>query len=411
MSILAPSPRSRRRVAFAEVEISPEAQQAAARVLASGWVTTGHEVVEFEREFAAWIGVEHAIAVSSCTAGIELSLRSLRLRRGARVLTSTLNFCGVAHAIVHAGLEPVVVDVNPDSLMPDAATVRAAVRRVTSVDAMVVLHYAGLPAPVETLAAAAGLPLSRVVEDAAHALGTWVGDRPVGSISAATCFSFYATKNLPIGEGGMITTADRGVANFVRQARLHGMSRDAWNRYLPGASWRYSVDVDGLKANMTDVQAAIGRGQLGHLAAWQTRRDEIARRYDDGLSGIDGLSLPARPDAGRHAWHLYVVRVQPGARLDRDALIDELRDEEIDCSVHFIPLHQQPYFRQLLGTSRAGVGSHPGADRAFERIVSLPLHPALRDDDVDRVCETIARLQRHPSAERRLDHSLKGGAR
>jgi dTDP-4-amino-4,6-dideoxygalactose transaminase len=362
---------------------------AANRVLTSGWVTSGPEVVEFEREFADHLDAENAVAVSSCTAAIEIALRGLRLAPGARVLTPTVNFCGVLHAIVAAGLRPVLVDCDPHTLAPSPETTAAAASR-DGADAMVVLHFAGYPAPVADLAAAAGLGLDRVVEDAAHALGTWVDDRPVGSISAATCFSFYATKNLPIGEGGMLVTADADMGEFARQARLHGMSRDAWQRYLPGHGWRYAVETEGLKANMTDVQAAIGRAQLKRLAGWQLRREEIARRYDANLSGVPGVRPAAWPTSGRHAWHLYVVQLESGFGVARDEAVCDLAERGIDCSVHFIPLHHQPYVRSLLGDDLA-VG-FPAADSAFERIVSLPMYPSLTDAEVDRVCEELAQL-------------------
>jgi perosamine synthetase len=375
------------RVPFAKAEISEEAQSAAARVLASGWITTGPEVVQFEREFAQLVEAEHAVAVASCTAAIEISLRALGLPRGAKVLTSTMTFCGAVHAIVHAELQPVLVDVNPETLMPDAETVARAVRASGPVDAMVVLHFAGAPAPIEEMAAAANLPLTRVIEDAAHALGTRVGDRWVGSISAATCFSFYATKNLPIGEGGMITTDDQDVADLARQIRIHGMTSDAWKRYLPGASWQYKVDVAGIKANMTDVQAAIGRGQLKHFAAWQERRSELSRAYDLRLSTINGLRMPAVPETGLHAWHLYVIRVEPEFGVDRDTFIRLLSERGVDCSVHFIPLHHQPYFQRMLPNEANR--NFPAADAAFREIVSLPFYPGLTADMVDRVCEEI----------------------
>ncbi len=381
-----------RQVPFARAEICEEARAASARVLESGWLTTGPEVVAFERELAEWVHADHGVAVASCTAAIELALRALRLPPGAKVLTSTMTFCGAVHAIVHAGLVPVLADVDPLTLCSDAPACAAAARRAGGVDAMVVVHYAGFPAPVHELAEAAGLPLGRVVEDAAHALGTWVGSRPVGSLSAATCFSFYATKNLPVGEGGMLTTADQEVADYARRARLHGMSRDAWKRYLPGSAWRYSVDIAGLKANMTDVQAAIGRAQLRHFAGWQDRRALLARRYDEALAGIPGLRPPARPGQGRHAWHLYVVQVEPEFGLGRDDLIAELGGQGVSCSVHFVPVHHFPYFQQLLGADLAG--RHPGADAAFERVVSLPLYPGLALADVDYVCERIASLCR-----------------
>ncbi len=375
------------RIPFAKAEISEEAMQGAARVLASGWITTGPEVVEFEREFANLVGAEHAVAVASCTAAIEISLRALNLPRGAKVLTSTMTFCGAVHAIVHAGLHPILVDVNPDTLMPDADTVAAAVRASGRVDAMVAIHFGGAPAPVEEMAAAAGLPMERVIEDAAHAVGTKVSDRWVGSISAATCFSFYATKNLPIGEGGMITTADSDLADQARQIRMHGMSRDAWKRYLPGASWQYEVDVAGIKANMTDVQAAIGRGQLKHFESWQDRRAELARAFDSRLSRIRGIRTPLWPENGLHAWHLYVIRVEADFGIDRDTFIRLLSERGVDCSVHFIPVHHQPYFQRLLaGDSDL---EFPMADAVFPTIVSLPLYPGLTDEMLDQICEEI----------------------
>jgi perosamine synthetase len=381
------APETVARIPFSRVEISDEARVGVERVLASGWVTTGGEVVAFEEEFARLTGARYAIAVSSCTSALELSLRGLRLWRGAKVLVPTVTFCSAAHAIVHAGYQPVLADVDPQTLLATETTVARAAHRVGGVDAMMVLHYAGYPAPVQALAAAAGLPLGRVVEDAAHAVGTFVNDRPVGAISVATSFSFYATKNLPIGEGGMITTDDDDLASFARRARLPGMSRDAWTRYLPGSNWRYSVEIDGMKANMTDVQAAIGRAQLRHFGSWQTRRAEIAHRYAARLAIVDGISLPLWPERGRHAWHLFVVRVEDSFGLDRDAFIARLAETGIDCSVHFIPLHHFPYFRSLLGPTNL-----PGADDAAEHIVSLPLYPALRDDEIDRVCAAIRSL-------------------
>jgi perosamine synthetase len=385
-----------RRIPFARVEICEEARQAALRTFESGWVTTGPEVLTFEREVAEFVQAGEAVAVASCTAAIELALRALALPPGAKVLTSTMTFCGAVHAIVHAGLAPVLADVDPVTLCSDAPAVAAAAKRAGGVDAMVVTHYAGYPAPVGELAEAAGLPPGRVVEDAAHALGAQVGTRPVGTLSAATCFSFYATKNLPIGEGGMVTTDDPAIADHVRRARLHGMSNDAWKRYLPGSAWAYNVEIAGLKANMTDPQAAIGRAQLRRFGDWQDRRALLARRYDEGLAAIPGLRLPARPAEGRHAWHLYALRVEPEFGLGRDAVIAELAERGVGCSVHFIPVHRFPYFQKLLDADQ--LGRHPEADAAFERLVSLPLYPGLSLADVDYVCELIGSLHRIPVA-------------
>jgi dTDP-4-amino-4,6-dideoxygalactose transaminase len=371
-------------IPFTRTVITSKARQAAARVLASGWVTTGPEVTAFEADLAEWVGARNAIGVSSCTAAIEISLRALQLPPNSPVLTSTITFCGAIHAIVHAGYRPVLVDVDPVTLMPNAETVAKAARH--GAEAMVAVHYAGHGAPLRETAAAAGLPMSRVVEDAAHAIGTEIEGRRVGNFSAATCFSFYATKNLPIGEGGMITTDDDGMAARARSIRIHGMSADAWKRYLPGGGWRYSVTDDGIKANMTDVQAAIGRVHLRSLESWQARREELAARYDSGLAGIPGIGTPPRPVNGRHAWHLYVVRVQPDFGMSRDDLLAGLAERGVHCSVHFIPNHTQPYFHRYLDQDT----SFPNADVAFDEILSLPFYHTLTAREIDVVCEMIA---------------------
>ncbi|MEU0106827.1 DegT/DnrJ/EryC1/StrS family aminotransferase [Streptomyces sp. NPDC006251] len=386
-----PAPESAvEKVPFAVTWISPEARRAAQDVLASGWVTTGHETELFESDFAAYVEAEHAIAVSSCTAALELALRALRLPPGATVLVPAVTFCGAAHAVLHAGLRPVLVDIDPRTATPTPATVAEAVRSCGRPQAMMVLHYAGAPAPVAALAEAARLPLARVVEDAAHALGTSVGDLPVGSLSRATCFSFYATKNLPIGEGGMVTTDDAELAAGIRRARLHGMSADAWRRMLPGGRWRYTVEEAGLKANMTDVQAAIGRAQLRHFEEWQRRRHALAARYDKALAAVPGIEPLDVPAPGRHARHLYVVRVPAEYGTGRDELVEALAARGIGTSVHFIPLHHLPHFQRTALTPPGGL---PGADLLFPELLSLPLHPFLSEVAVDRVCGELARLK------------------
>ncbi|MFG2497186.1 DegT/DnrJ/EryC1/StrS family aminotransferase [Streptomyces sp. NPDC048441] len=395
---------AQQRVPFASTVISREAQQAAQRVLASGWVTTGRETAQFEQEFATYVQARHAVAVSSCTAAIELALRALGLPPQSRVLVPTLTFCGAAEAIIHAGLRPALVDVDPRTGMPSPATVALAARTCGQPAAMIVLHFAGAPAPLAELAEAAGLPLSRVVEDAAHALGTFVDDRRVGALSGATCFSFYATKNLPVGEGGMVTTDDEKIAAWIHRARLHGMSADAWRRNTPDGDWEYTVEEAGLKANMTDVQAAIGRAQLHHLYGWQRRREAIAAQYDDALRQVPGLLLPARPAQGRHAWHLYVVRVQDEFEMSRDELIKRLAERRIGTSVHFIPLHHMEYFQHATITPPGGL---PGADELFPQLLSLPMHPGLGEESVDRVCAELTRLA--PARRAPASHPVRPG--
>jgi dTDP-4-amino-4,6-dideoxygalactose transaminase len=386
-------------VPFASCWISSEARHAADRVLTSGWVTTGREVAAFETEFAASVGARHAVAVSSCTAALELSLRQLRLPGGSPVLVPAVTFCGAVQAVLHAGLQPVLVDVDPETGMPDEATTARAALACGAPAAMVALHWAGDPVDVAALAEAAGVPSSHVVVDAAHALGTSWRGHPVGS-GAAVCFSFYATKNLPIGEGGMVTTDDADKAAWLRRARLHGLSSDAWRRYLPGGSWRYDVAEAGLKANMTDLQAAIGRAQLLHLEDWQRRRAQIASWYDSELFGLPGLALPHRPDpaTGWHAWHLYAVGILPEFGRTRDEVVDALNELGIGTSVHFIPIHRLGYFSRVC-TQPAGV--LPGAEEHFERVLSLPMHPHLDHEQVRRVCKALADLSDSPRRSRR----------
>ncbi|MBP2355552.1 dTDP-4-amino-4,6-dideoxygalactose transaminase [Kribbella aluminosa] len=383
-----PAPAGEIAVPFADCHITADAQAAALRVLQSGWVTTGREAVAFEAEFATAVGATHAVAVSSCTQGIELALRSLGLPPGSLVLSSTMTFCGAVHAIVHAGLQPVLVDVDPATGMPTPATVRTAAQAYGRPAAMVVVHWAGDVADVPALAEAAGVPLDRVVVDAAHALGTYAGVVPVGSGCGATCFSFYATKNLPLGEGGMITTDDDARADWLRRARLHGMTADAWRRYLPGGSWRYNVADAGLKANMTDVQAAMGRAQLAHFPAWQRRRAQIAARYDEQLAGLPGVRLPHRPAPGdgTHAWHLYPVRLRLNGGGDRDKVIAALSERAIGTSVHFVPVHRLAYFSQAALIPSTGL---TGADALFDQLLSLPMYPRLTDAQVDAVCRAV----------------------
>jgi dTDP-4-amino-4,6-dideoxygalactose transaminase len=377
------------RVPFCRTEITPEAQQAAVRVLASGWVTTGAESFAFEQEFGAWVAAPYAVAVSSCTAAIEMALTTLGLPAGAPVLTPTLTFCGAVQAIVHAGLRPVLVDTDEATLTVSAEGVAKAARNGAA--AMVIQHMGGYPVDGTELAAAASVPAGHVVEDAAHGLGATVGGRPAGSFSRAACFSFYATKNLPVGEGGAITTTDGDLAERWRRMRLHGMSGDSWRRYHRSGTWRYTVEDAGMKANLTDLQAAIGREQLRCLAAWQQRRAAIAARYDAQLGGVRGLELPPRPAADMHAWHLYIVRIHRQAfGMDRDTAAERLAEAGVGTSVHFIPVHHLPYFRNLLGLEACG--ELPAADRVFPQLLSLPLYPGLTDSDVDRVCEALAGL-------------------
>ncbi|QXJ21893.1 DegT/DnrJ/EryC1/StrS aminotransferase family protein [Actinomadura graeca] len=373
---------SRTTVPFTVPSFAGEVSDAVVKVLDSGWVTTGPQTAAFEQDFADFLGAPHVVAVASCTTALELCLRAMDLPQGSPVLTPSLTFCGAINAILHAGHRPVLVDIDEDTLVPGPREVAEAAAR-TAPRAMVVQNQGGYPVDVAALAEAAGLGRDRVVEDAAHGPGAERGGRPVGAESHAACFSFYATKNMPIGEGGAIATGDQELADRVRAMRLHGMSKDSWKRYLPGGSWRYDVKDVGLKANMTDIQASIGRAQLVALPGWQKTRGELAARYDAALDGLPGLTLPQRGlDGLQHAWHLYQVRVP-----DRDALIAELETAGVATSVHFIPANQMTSYRRILGEEECG--RVPVTDRVGEELLSLPLYPGLTPDGQERVVSAL----------------------
>lgn len=374
-------------VPFTVPPVAGEVSDAVVKVLDSGWITTGPQTAAFEQEFADHLGAAHVVAVASCTTALELCLRALDLPPGSAVLTPSLTFCGAINAILHAGHRPVLVDIDEDTLVPSPETVKAAAGRAAPA-AMIVQNQGGYPVDVAALAEAAGLDRTRVVEDAAHGPGAARGGRNVGAESFAACFSFYATKNLPIGEGGAVASSDREFADRVRAMRMHGMSKDSWKRYLPGGSWRYDVKRVGLKANMTDVQAAIGRAQLAALPGWQERRAEIAARYDAALRDLPGLVLPQRNLAGiRHAWHLYQVRVP-----DRDAISGELEAAGVATSVHFIPANQMTAYQEILGAEECA--RVPVTDRVGEELLSLPMYPGLTDDGVDLVVAALTEALR-----------------
>jgi dTDP-4-amino-4,6-dideoxygalactose transaminase len=365
---------------------------AVAEVIRSGWLTTGAKVRAFEAAFASRVGARHAIAVNSCTAALHLALDAIGVAPGDRVVTTPYTFATSAEVIRYMGAHPVFVDVDPDTLNLDPQQVAAAIAR-DRVVAIMPVHIAGEPCDMDALRAVAGdIPM---IEDAAHALPARVGGRMIGSLSRLTCFSFYATKTLSTGEGGMITTDDDAAADRCRIMSLHGISRDAWKRYTAEGSWRYEILAPGYKYNLTDIAAALGLVQLGKLDAMWRRRVEIAARYDAAFAGQPELQLPARSAANQHAWHLYMLRVD-NARLTggRDVFIEELRRRNIGASVHFIPLHLHPYYRD---TYHYAPNDFPVAHREFLREVSLPIYSRMSERDVDdviaAVLETTATLR------------------
>ena len=354
--------------------------------LRSGWITSGPKTKRFEQDFAGFVGAPTggALALNSCTAALHTALVTAGIEPGAEVITTPMTFAASVNVIEHVGARPVLVDVEPDTLNIDPARVAAAVTPRTR--AVLPVHFAGHPVALDEINEIARAHGLTVIEDAAHALPASYRGRRIGSGTNPAAFSFYATKNLTTGEGGMLT----GETAFVERARivaLHGMSRDAWKRYDRGGHWFYEVVLPGFKYNMPDIQAALGLWQLRKLGGFQERRHAVVRAYDDAFGDNDALELPARRVEVEHAWHLYVLRLRPDAlTIARDAFIEELRHRNIGTSVHFIPIHLHPYYRAKY---QYRPDSFPIAFGNYERMLSLPLNPRLSDADVTDVIEAV----------------------
>lgn len=358
--------------------------------LKSGWITTGPRVKKFEEEFASRIGARHAVAVSSCTAGLHLALVAAGVGPGDEVVTTPYTFTASAAAVLHAGARPVLADVEADTANLDPRALAAAITPKTR--AIIPVHVAGHPCAMDEITEIArthGLP---IIEDAAHSLPAAYKGRQIGAISPMTVFSFYATKNLTTGEGGMITTDDDQIRDRLAIFGYHGMSRDGWKRYTARGSWYYEILEDGFKYNMPDLLAALGLVQLRRLDEMQAARMRIVNEYQNAFSVIPGLVTPvARPEV-ESAWHLYILRIDPGVlRIDRDRFIAEMTERGIGVSVHFIPLGHHPLYQRLLGVSP---GDHPVAERIYSCSFSLPLYPSMTSDQVGRVIEAVTGIAR-----------------
>jgi dTDP-4-amino-4,6-dideoxygalactose transaminase len=384
-------PRSRR-TAFLPFSLPLIGEEEIAEVidtLRSGWITTGPKVARFEAEFAAAVSAPAALALSSCTAALHTALAASGIGPGDEVITTPLTFAATVNVIEHVGARPVLVDVEPDTLTIDPVQTEAAITPRTR--AIVPVHYAGHPANMELIHALAHRHRLLVLEDAAHAVPAAYRGRTVGSGANPVAFSFYAIKNLTTAEGGMLT----GEPAFLERARLlslHGMSRDAWKRYDKGGSWRYDILAPGFKYNMTDIQAALGLWQLRKLERFQERRREVVAAYQSAFADQDALELPVERPWVQHAWHLYVLRLRSDAlRIGRDRFIEELAARNIGTSVHFIPIHLHPYYRDKYGYRAT---SFPVSYDSFQRMISLPLNPRLSEQDVADVIDAVREIVR-----------------
>lgn len=395
-------------IPFALPDIGPEEIEALRASVESGWLTTGPRVRAFEAAFADAVGAEHAVALSSCTAALHLALEAMGVQRGDVVVTTPYTFAACAQVVQYLDAIPVFVDVDPTTLNIDVHLLEDCLERLARGDssalppalrdggrtraakAVLPVHFGGVPCQLGAIYKLADAYGTGVVEDAAHAFPAALAGRPLGtatepSVPAAVCFSFYATKSITTGEGGMLTTHLPRIAERARLMSLHGMSRDTWERHSDQAGWRYEVVAPGFKYNLTDHAAALGLAQLRRVGATTSRRAEIARRYDEAFGGHSAFEVPTVPPDSDPSWHLYPLRLNLEALgVDRDGFVAELIRAGIGTSVHFVPLHMHRYYREVYGYEP---DDFPVARQEFEREVSLPIYSRMGDVEVTRVID------------------------
>jgi dTDP-4-amino-4,6-dideoxygalactose transaminase len=372
-------------VPFARPSIGEEEIAEVVDTLRSGWLTTGPKVEQFQRGFAAAVGARHAVALNSATAALHLALEAVGVRADDEVVIPAYTFAATGEVVTYLGARPVLADCRLDTLNVDAGTIEPVL--TTRTKAVIPVHLAGQVCdmePILDLARARGLA---VIEDAAHALPASYKGRPVGTIGDITAFSFYATKTITTGEGGMVTTEREDYAARVKQMSLHGLSGDAWNRYTSRGHWYYEIEEFGFKYNMTDVAAALGLRQLDRMWAFQQRREEVARAYNDGFGGLDACMIPRDAGFGTHAWHLYILELNVAAlAVGRDQIVDDLRKKGIGTSVHFMPLNLHPVYQRRYGYQP---GQFPASEAVFSRAFSLPIYPGMTDGEVGQVIDAV----------------------
>lgn len=372
---------------FSPPSIGDEERSEVMDTLRSDWITTGPKTKAFEGKLRDYFGAPAVVGLNSCTAGLHVGLLALGVGPGDEVIVPSMTFCATANVVEHVGAKPVLVDVCRDTLNLDP---EAAARAITPrTKTILPVHYAGHPVDLDAIFDLARRHGLLVMEDAAHAISARYRGALVGSRSNLAAFSFYATKNITTSEGGCLT----GDADLVDRARIyghHGMNRDAWKRFDRSGSWYYEVVLPGFKYNMTDIQAALGLHQLDRLTAFQKRRREVVAAYQARLGRLDCLQLPIERPEVESSWHLFVVRLRlDRLRIDRNTLIEELKARNIGTSVHYLPVHMQPYYREKYGYRPEDC---PVAADAFSRMLSLPLHPAMTDRDVSDVCDSLEDL-------------------
>ena len=375
---------------FALPELGDEEIAEVIDTLKSGWITTGPKAKRFEQAFAEFLGEPQieCIAVNSATAGLHLALEALGIGPGDEVITTTHTFTATAEVVRYMGADVKLIDIDPATMNLAIDQIEAAITPRTK--AIIPVHYAGLAVDMLSLLDIARRHGLKVVEDAAHALPTTLEKELIGTMgSNATVFSFYANKTMTTGEGGMLVTRDPELAKRARVMRLHGINRDAFDRFTAKVpSWYYEIVAPGFKYNLTDIAAALGLHQLKRLPAFQKRREQIAARYFEALADLPLILPPQAPEGDVHSWHLYVLRLTEDAPIGRDEFIERLFEQGIGCSVHYVPLHQHPYWKERYGLTAA---MFPESQKAYERTVTIPLYTAMTNEQVERVIGAVRR--------------------
>ncbi len=373
------------KIPFHRSAMGEEEVRAVSDVIRSGWLTMGSRTFQFEQEFAQYVGAAHAIAVSSCTAALHLSLDAIGIQSGDEVLVPTNTFTATAEVVTYLGARPVFVDIDSSTLN---LSVEDAKNRITPrTRAIIPVHLSGLPCDLDEIHTLAKSYNLHVVEDAAHSLPSSYRGKRIGANSMLTAFSFYATKTLSTGEGGMITTDNEAYAQRIRLMRLHGISHDAWKRYSAEGSWRYDVLEPGFKYNFTDMQAALGIVQLAKCDAMFQARCQIAKTYDEAFGSLEAVEIPTISSDRETSWHLYILRLETNRlRIDRGRFVNELMERGVQTSVHFIPLHLQLAYQRLYGYKD---GDFPNAEKEYLRCISLPIYPSMSELEVRYVISSV----------------------
>ena len=370
---------------FHQASIGEEEVKEIIQTLNSGWLTTGQKTRLFEKTFADYIGCKHAIGLNSCTAGLHLSLVVSGVSSGDEVITSPITFPATTNVIVHQNAKPVFVDVEPETLNINCSEIESKINDSTK--AILPVHFAGHPCDMDTIISLAQKHNLTVIEDAAHALESKYHGNKIGAIGNFTAFSFYATKNITTGEGGMLTTNDDHYADKLRILSLHGISKNAWKRYGKEGFQHWELLMPGYKYNMFDVQASLGIHQIKKVESFLNRRVQIVKKYNDAFEKTEEIQL-LKPESNiKHAHHLYVIVIKTeNLKVSRDEVLNEIQKRGIGVAVHFRSLHLQPFFKQHFNYKK---GMFPQAEYLSDRVISLPLYPKMTDEDVSRVIETV----------------------